>query len=305
MKGSFKFALIIFLITGCINAPRDNKYDPKNPDKAEIEGVVCEPDSLVMSNIIINLINRDMVIKVDTSDDHGIFNFDNIDPGIYKITASALHYSDFESGPESLWAGTIIVPYNIFFSTFHFEDDSVGSIPYGFNKVSGNWSVKQDSSQWHSLFNIYNGSDIDDDGCALTLFRSRSEYFDFGAKIKVLSSSGTNWEVGILLWYQDVRNYYFLRIRPAIITLNLMKDSLDTLIQRKDINFYTETWYYLKVIHFNNLIAFYLNDNILFSASLVNIIFRDGYWGMYVLCREPGGVASVNFDDVFIGRFEE
>lgn len=293
--------IIVFLFLNCLNAPRDNRYDPQNPHKAEIIGTVYEPDSASITGAILQLYDdNNQIVQVDTSDTQGKFVFLNINPGVYKITGQTKYYSKVEIEAESLWAGTVLDSYNILFTTFHFEDDLPNEMPYGFYRISGTWRVVSDSSANHSIPNVYNGCNTDAGDWAITFFRSPSQALEFSLKMKVLSSSGNDWETGILLWYQDRRNYYFIRIRQGYSTYGVMKDSVETIFYTKPLDFTTDTWHHLKAKRCGYALPVYIDEFFQFPISLVNLEFSSGYWGLYLLNHQVGFTTSINCDDIYL-----
>ncbi len=287
--------LFYFILLNCLNAPRNNKYDPDNPDKSEINGIIYEPDSLKVSGVLIYLINcSDSSVQTDTSDNSGYFSFMHINPGIYKIFTRTKYFKSGVIENESLWAGTKLPNYSIFFKTFHFEDDGIGSVPYGFNSVSGDWYVVADTDTNH----IYNGSDDYDNIPSISLFRNRTQGFKFELKIRISSSSGENWEMGILLWYQNNSNYYCLRITKSFTQLCLIKDGVETKLYTKSLSTIEDIWHYVTTVKTEGGLLIYLDGNFLFPISLISTEFEDGYWGLYVFSRAPGITASVDFDDI-------
>lgn len=287
----------ISLFFSCINAPRNNKYDPDNPDKAEISGFVYEPDSLAINNVVVNLIDRNHNITLcDTSDNEGRFSFDNINPGIYTITAHTKYFNDIVVENESLWAGTKLLNHSIFFTTFHFEDDGINAIPYGFTTIGGSWKVNVETNGNH----IYNGSNTTNDNTAISLFRNPTHGFQFALKIKISASSGSNWETGILLWYQDTLNYYSIKVTKSFIQYRFIKNGVDRILYTKFIEVAEDRWYYLNAIHYGDGLAVYLDNIFLFPISLITIEFSGGFWGLYVLNRDTGAIISVDFDDIYL-----
>jgi hypothetical protein len=295
-----------FAYTGCINAPRDNKYDPDNPDKAEMTGGACEPDGRIIAGANADLMHdyNDEVVRSDTSDSSGSFYFDKIDPGIYRIHALAPHFSGVYTGPESLWGGTRLDGYRLYFTTFHFEDDAEGAMPYGFSNITGRWAIARDPSQAneHSAPNVSRGANIGayDPDPSLAIFRSKAQYPDLEVKLKVLSSSGSQWQTGIVFRYQDKSNYYFVKMAPDTAEIGFKKDNNITIVADTSLTFLTETWYTLKISCDSLFTSVCMNDSCIFRTYTFAYVFPDGSFGMLVSSREPGVTATVNFDDIFV-----
>ncbi|MEO0129149.1 MAG: carboxypeptidase-like regulatory domain-containing protein [candidate division WOR-3 bacterium] len=297
MRKILTIPLVIFisLFSHCINAPRSNKYDPKNPDKAEVQGYVYEPDSLTITGAIINLLNyNNNIVQAETSDADGCFSFTRIDPGIYKITAQTKYFANIIIENESLWAGKKLTNYRIFFNTFHFEDDEINSVPYGFITVSGDWRISEDSNGNH----IYTGTDTDNTNPAITFFRNRTHAFKFSFKFMVSPVSGQNWETGILLWYQDSLNFYSIKITKTSVQYRLMKNGSLTVFYTKIRETTEGVFHTLKAVQAGDALPIYLDDIYLFPVSLINTAFENGYWGLYIMNHEPAALTTVNFDDI-------
>ncbi|MCX7995758.1 MAG: carboxypeptidase-like regulatory domain-containing protein [candidate division WOR-3 bacterium] len=290
------FLLLFLLLSNCINAPRNNKYDPDNPNKSEISGTIFEPDSLTVSNVILNLVDQNgNIVRCDTSDNSGNFTLRRIDPGIYTITAKTEYYKDVIIENESLWAGTKLTNYGIFFTTFHFEDDEINTVPYGFTRISGDWCVKADNKNY-----IYRGSDSDDDEPAISLFRNRTSAFKFELMFRVLPNSGQNWETGILLWYQDKLNCYRIKITKSLAQYSLVKNGVETNLYTKSIEITEGTFHNLKAVHTGDALIIYLDEIFLFPASLISLAFENGYWGIYVFNHNTNMTTSIDFDDIYL-----
>ncbi len=289
------FCLLVYL--NCIDAPRNNRYDPKNPDKAELGGIIYEPDSLPVSGALLYLLDGNgNIVKLDTSDDLGGFLLPQIDPGVYTIVGGTKYFKDVIIEQESLWAGTRYPNYNIFFTTFHFEDDEINTIPYGFNKISGEWRVLIDTDG----NKIYQGTDTDDNILGITFFRNKTKAFKFDIRFKISSVSGPQWETGILMWYQDNANYYSIIIKKTIIQYKFVRNGVETVLYTKNYETSEGVWHQLKSIFTGDGLVVYLDDVFLFPISLINIAFANGYWGMYVFNHDSGMITSVDFDDIYL-----
>ncbi|MEO0156019.1 MAG: hypothetical protein ABIL07_02785, partial [candidate division WOR-3 bacterium] len=195
---------------------------------------------------------------------------------------------------ESLWAGTKVTNYGIFFTTFHFEDDEINTVPYGFTAVSGDWHITEDSNGNH----IYTGIDTDDNNPAITIFRNRTHAFKFSIKFMIDSMSGQSWETRILLWYQNSQNYYYIKITKFSTQYILVHNGLETILYTKMVETSGGELHTLKAVHAGDALIIYLDDTFLFPVSLINIAFENGYWGLYIMNHEPAALTTVNFDDI-------
>ncbi len=295
----FSVTLNFLVISNCINVPRDNIYDSKNPDKASLKGILYEPDSIPVNDVIVYLLHNEKRTYTDTTNTQGGYYFERIDPGIYTMLAQTKYYAEI-GATESLWAGIHIPNYNLFFTTLHFDDETQGQIPYGFNVISGEWNIIKDSSPGHSLPNVYNGINHFDNQFSLSLFRSPGTCYDFGMRFKILDSATLQWETGMVLWYQNNKNFYFVRVNGARIIFGSMEDSAETQIHHRNISLPSNTWCTLQVMRYDTQIRFLLNGESAFLFSVSDIQFSDGFWGIYVVNNDSTGVVSVVFDDIYV-----
>ncbi len=296
-------AAIAFILFSCINAPRDSIYDPNNPNRAYIVGIVCEPDSSPVDGAVITLSIDEQIIKADTTDDTGGYEIEDIIPDIYKLTVeSPLYYDVWEQYPESLWAETYLDNYDIFLDTYVFEDDSIGTvIPYAFGAAYGSWSIVEDNGQpeKHSVPNVYKGEDSDTTEPAISLLQQTDiTAFYFAAKLKVLSASGTDWQVGIVYRFQNPMNYYLLKIYADSIVALKVVDGAEVRIQGVAQIFSTDIWYSLAVEYDNTHMTIYLNNEWCIGATDGSI--KQGQLGLWVSDSNTGTAASVFFDDVTV-----
>jgi hypothetical protein len=296
------YILIGALFLGeCINAPRDNKYDPKNPDKAYLSGHTCEPDGSILSDVIVKLHNDDNIIQVDTSDVEGIFEFDEITPDIYKISAETQYYTRLEIYPESLWAGTADTNYDIYFTTFDFEDEQAGTTtPYGFSIAYGSWRIDQDFQQpeKHSVAQVLNIAHNDTTERAIAFYHSSIRNFLFDVKFKILNSSGNQWEAGIILRYQDESNYHSIRICSDTVSFITVKGGNEVQRRTNIMNVTKNIWHSLEADCEEHLMIIRLDDEFMFTV--IDGDFLSGLIGLWALNQQTGTTTSVHFDDVTI-----
>ncbi len=289
--------LLIFLTC---NAKRDNIYDPRNPDKASVGGVIYEPDSLPVSGAIALLTKNGLTVRCDTSNALGEYHFENIDPGIYGIIFRTQYFNDVIFNAESLWAGTRFNAYDIFFTTFHFEDDRIGELAYGFNSAGGEWRVIGDTAGDHSKPQVLCGSAADSGARAVAFFQNPTKALKFNFKMNVKGSSGNNWETGILMWYQNESNYYVVRITSFSIKYCLVNNSVETVLYTKSISFAKDVWHNIETDFTGEALILYVDEVFQFPISLMNIVFSDGMWGVYVLKNNTTSQASVMYDDIYL-----
>jgi len=290
--------VLIVAALACWNASRDNRYDPKNPDKAHITGYAMEYDSTVVSGAIIYLLQDDMVLKTDTSDALGSFEMTNIDPGIYKIQAKTRFFNRIEIYPESLWANTDQI-YFITFHTYHFEDDSNGAVsPYGFESEEGAWRVTDNFSNpsAHSVPHVYRGEYKDTAGFSLTLGEKNLKNFFVKISVLVNDSSSAGWKAGVVFRYENPGNYYLLQVSQDTVSfLKVLSDSV-FLWNKNPFHFPTGMWNTISLrcqegsilCYINNICQFMLVDN-----SIVN-----GQVGFWLSNENLDSLTSADFDDI-------
>ncbi|HEC78743.1 MAG TPA: carboxypeptidase regulatory-like domain-containing protein [candidate division WOR-3 bacterium] len=295
-----QIVIIYFFIIGCINAPHSNIYDPENPHKARITGSVREPDGTPLENAVIALFQGEKMIQSDTSDGEGVFMLDDITPGIYKIEATALYYTMVEISPETLWAGTKLNGFDIYFSTLHFDNEAAGTASaYGFETITGDWNIMNDNGQTteHSLPNVYNGKNKNTEK-ALVLYSMDFGDFKFKTKLKILNSTEENWEAGIVFRYRNEENHYCLKISSDTLSLVKKENGIQKAVAVVECATPKEKWFSLGVECYFTVIKTYLNDQLMFYE--VNNVLTSGRAGLTVMNKIPTQTTSVNFDDVTI-----
>lgn len=298
-------SLLILIVwsTSCLKAPRSNKYDPQNPDKAILQGYVYEPDAVVIHDAIVRLLYDGEVIQTDTTDYEGSFEFSEIDPGVYKITADASYYNTMERYPESLWAGVYDPDFDLYLSTYGFEDDPLSSSsPYAFVNVRGNWYINEDNQdpEQHTIPNVFSCNNEDTTVCALSLHRAEASDFWFETKFKIHGSSGPNWVAGIVFRYQDVQNFYCLNISADTISFRRVRNGSEVIIRNAPYNFTTDTWFTLGVKTSSTSMKIFVEDDSIPLFIVIDPSFLEGKLGLSVPCQYAGTITSVNFDDVTI-----
>jgi len=299
MKRFIPLVLIAAMIA-CWNAPRDNRYDPRNPDKAQITGQALECDNAAVSGAIIELLQNGVVLKTDTCNASGGFEIDNIDPGIYKILANARYFNPIEVYPESLWANTERA-YSITFHTYHFEDDPDGTAsPYGFEPENGTWRVTDEFSNphAHSTPHVYRGDQKDTTGFALTLCEKNLKNLFIKANMIVNDSSSAEWKAGVIFRYRNAYNYYLMQVTHD--TVSFIRVLNDTLYLRKmrPLYFPVGTWSTISLRCKEDSTFCYIND--IYQFGVLDSSFVDGRFGFMLTNGNPDSLTSVNFDDVMI-----
>ena len=291
--------------TTCLKAPHSNKYDPQNPDKAILQGYVYEPDAVVIHDAIVRLLFNEEVIQTNTTDHEGAFEFGEIDPGVYRITADASYYNTMEHYPESLWAGVHEHDFDLYLSTYGFEDDSLNcSSPYAFVNVQGNWNISEDyqEPELHSIPNVFSCNNEDTAVCALSLHRAEASDFWFETKLKIHGSSGPNWAAGIVFRYQDIQNFYCLNISADTISFRQVRNGSEAIIRNVPYNFTTDTWFTLGVKVSSTIMKIFVEGDSMPLFLVIDPSFLEGKLGLFVPCQYAGTITSVSFVYVTIRR---
>jgi hypothetical protein len=293
--------MLILAITACIDAPRDNKYDPQNPDRAYLSAYVYELGSYPVEYAIVVLMQDSMAVRSDTSNFEGIVEFEEIIPGIYDIHAEALYYSAVDYPSESLWAGIYSESLRIEFNTLPFEDEAQGThSPHGFEVLNGAWMITEDIQQpeVHSVPQVYGSSVSTANDTAIALCQTEAENFLIKAHIKIDTSSVDSWRAGIVMRFRDLNNYYTVTLSPDSVYCDLVFNGQKTNIHARAHEAIPGIWQELCVerpydwifmrIILNGAIIYSIYDNVLSGGSM----------GLIACNGEEPGATTVHFDDV-------
>ncbi|MGB9720484.1 MAG: carboxypeptidase-like regulatory domain-containing protein [bacterium] len=295
MKKIFILITLILMVT-CLKPPRDNEFDPDNPDKAYLTGVVESPDGKV-KKAKVKLFTLDHEVYDSTfSSENGEYEFTEIDPGIYKIMAFIPYYLPAEYYPESLPAG-ISDTVDLYFCAmiFNFDNDSVGTIePFDFKKVTGIWSVQNDNSA-PSAPNVYNCNSQ----YGLALYNQAVLNYSISMDFKFLSQVDTLTQAGVVLRLQDSLNYYIVSVSREILTFCKVKNGITTVLQYAPNFIMQNEWYDLWVEVCDDNFKIYFNGDL--KIEKTDNEFGEGKTGLWVYRTSPPQ-ASVNFDNVIIYR---
>lgn len=288
--------IIIILMVACLNPKRDNEFDPNNPDKAYLTGIIDSPYGKV-KKAKVKLLTLDHELYDSTfSDLEGWYQFSDIDPGIYKIMAFAPYYLPAEYYPESLPAG-ISDTVDLYFSTmiFNFDNDTVGTIePFDFMRVTGNWKVQNDISA-PSQPNVYN--------CfsqrGLVLYNQTVESFAIGIEFKFNAPPDSFSHVGVVLRLQDSLNYYTVSVSKEMLFFCKVVNGVLIIIENAPVFVAHNQWYDLWVDVCDTQFKVYFNEEL--KIEKADGTFGEGKTGLLI---ERAGVnlLSVNFDNVIICR---
>jgi len=295
MKRILISLMILFCIV-CLKPPRDNPYDPDNPDKAYLTGIVTSPDGRV-ANAEVKLITIDDELYDTTyTDDQGWFEFTEIEPGIYKIMAFAPYYLPAEYAPESLPAGSSDTIELYFYGMkFTFDDDTVGTIePFDFRKVSGIWKVMSDNTA-PSQPNVYNCNSQR----GLALYNKEVSDFSIGVNFKFNNLVDTLSSAGIIFRLKDSLNHYVVLASRRIVSFVKIKNGTPVILATAPVDIFHNQWYELWVEACANHYKIYFDGELKIDKS--DGEFSKGMTGLWVNREQPPQI-SVNFDNVVICR---
>ena len=288
-------------LTACLDAPRDNIYDPENPDKAYISLCVQEIGCLPLDGANVDLMRDGVVLRSDTSDQDGAVEFGEIDPGIYYFRGRTPHYADAYLGPESLWAGTRVENARLDIGTLDFEDDLPGTgAVYGMVTVSGSWSIGTENAdpEFHSTPQVYQGGDPDTTTCAVACRATGDQYFTFEVKLSVDTSTTGDWEAGVVFRFQDGLNYYKLVLTPDTFRCYCVVSGYETQLRAVAQATAAGEWHTMRVErHLNEAYFRIVLDHFVYFI-VFDDIFSGGLVGLCSSNRNNGGTTKVNFDDL-------
>jgi len=300
-KEAFTGIAILLTITTCIDAPRDNKYDPKNPNRAYLSASIYEIGLFPLEAATVDLTQNSTIVQSDTSGPDGTAEFEEIVPGIYTICADALHYSTVICPVETLWAGTYLESLRLEFNTLDFEDEIAGtSSPHRFVPLSGSWTIANDSQQpeLHSTPNVYRASDIITTEAAVSLCQAETESFLFNARMKVDVSSGNSWRAGLVMRYQDAGNYYRFMLSSDTAYCDLVMNGQTINLQAEARESDPGVWQKLSIEKPDSWIFVRLNVNDLPVFTVYDNVFPGGQVGLITYTEEGSETVTVYFDDV-------
>jgi hypothetical protein len=296
--------IIILSLAVCIKPPRDNEYDPNNPNKAALSGTVYDINGNRLPKAVVSLMQDTEVFYADTSAAEGAYAIADIDPGIYKLIARAPYCKPYECDAESLPADTVAAVDICFCEQYYdFESESLGTIqPYGFETVFGNWLILSDSAEPgdHSLPMVYHGNKPVSGGISVSLLTNSAADFFFETKLKVLDYGNLTWATGALFRYSDTLNFYFVAITNTGIALERRLNGVDSTFMATPHSFLTGQWYDLIVEMRGSHIQVLLNWDKIFETDDGSI--PNGPVGLWISNTYAAHATSVHFDDVVISR---
>jgi hypothetical protein len=297
MKRLFILAISCLFFVVCLKPARDNEYDPDNPDKAYLAGSVYnhfDNDSPMAHAMVVLMHDGYDWADTTTADADGGYVFDEVDPGLYEISAEGGHFMS-DVFPESLPAGrndTFDVCLHKAF--FDFEDEALNTgEPHGFSVVETTWSVVDDPDQGHVYMGTTPGT-----GLSIAVVDPVLQDFSFESLVKVDTSSGNSFFTGILFRFHDIQNFYGVIFSSSRIELLRAHAGAWTPIDTIPRSFSVGQWYRLSVECCGDHIQVFLDNS---STPLFDVhdgTFADGQAGLFI-----EHLASVRFDDVYIDLY--
>ncbi|MEO0123156.1 MAG: carboxypeptidase-like regulatory domain-containing protein [candidate division WOR-3 bacterium] len=287
---------MITLFAGCLKPPRDNPYDPDNPNKAYLAGYVSSADGKISGAEVKLLTMDDSIYSITSSNSAGWYEFTNVNPGIYKLIAFARNFIPTEYSPESLPAGssdTVELYFNAVKYTFDEED--TGTVePTDFKRLYGNWRVVNDSTA-PSQPNAYNCfSQIGISNYAKTV-----SDFSIGLNFKFLTPVDTFSYAGVILRMKDTINYYSVSVSRKALIFAKIKNGNPIPLDYYPLFINQNQWYELWVDAIGSEFKIYFDGDLKIEKS--DTEFSQGKVGLFI-SRETAPPISVNFDDVIICR---
>ncbi len=290
------FAAIIILVVACLNPPRDNDFDPNNPNKAHLVGYLESPEGKV-KNAKVKLFTIAHELYDSTySNAEGGYEFKEIDPGIYKIMAFLPYYLPAEYYPESLPAGKYDT-VDLYFSAniFNFDNDTINTTePFDFQRIAGDWRVMNDNTA-PSQPHVYNCRSH----YGLALYSRTVTNYCIQVEFKINTPVDTATQVGIVARLQDSLNYYLVAVAKEMLFFCKVKNGLLDVLQQTQILVNQNVWYGLCVDACEKNFKIYFNGDL--KIEYTDNDFAIGKTGLWAN-RISGLDVSVSFDDIIIYR---
>jgi len=169
-------------------------------------------------------------------------------------------------------------------------------IEVAYNK--GSWAVTSAASAPSSP-NVYKLASVAGNPSGLTGLAAVPGFdyddFTFETKVRALTGSPANWQVGIYFRYHDKNNYYRASFDSSNLYLDKKAAGAESSLDSKVKTFLPNTWYTLKVVASDNSFEIYINDILELSATDDDSSFSKGRFALL-------GMNSVHaqFDDLNI-----
>jgi hypothetical protein len=301
------FCLPLLIITGCLEPPRDNPYDPNNPDKGYLAGTAYDHNGDFLEGAAVTLKLADEDRYSTQTDFQGNYEFAEVDPGLYTLVAEAEYYDTLYFEDVEIKSYTHNDSFDLYFSElcFDFENEQVGTVePYGFRHIIGTWQIQEDYGEpgQHSTPMVYSATNnTSSTAYSLAVLKDTLDDFWIGVKIKILGSSGWSWRTGLILRYQDANNYYLIQFTTTALSLVKVRDGSPLPIAVADeLTFSADTWYYVSAHLIGSQIKVYLNFEELFDINDATSPLLAGVSGLWLKSDDPVTEARANFDDVYV-----
>ncbi len=289
------------MVIACLEPEHDNIYDPDNPEKAHIAGTVRGYDWSILPDARVGLVADTSLIDETTSDGEGFYEFFDVDPGVYRIVAVYGYYRPMETDEFGVTAGADVDTADVYFQEiyFHFEDEPTGTTePLGWEVLSDAWEVLEDTDEpfTHSTPNVYNGTAGNPGQAAIAVFENEMANFSIGTEVKVLDTSGSGWEAGLVLRFSDVDNFYQLALGEGYIVFRSIENGVVNELHIEAVPVNEGSYYYIGAECYDERIKLWFEDGII--HELDDYTFTSGSAGLWVY--DPDEPVSVNFDDIII-----
>jgi len=117
--------------------------------------------------------------------------------------------------------------------------------------------------------------------------------FSFESNIKALTDSDNSWQAGLVFRYQDINNFYRVRIAANDLIVYKVLNGANTILYSKSQVFSKDTWYKIKVEASGSTLNVYLNDTLLTTTPVTDTAFSIGRLGLVGL-----NTVHAQYDDV-------
>lgn len=308
MKKFAMTAWVILLVTmACLEPPRDNPYDPNNPEKGYLAGTAYDHNGDFLEGALVMLKIGEFEKYSTQTDFQGNYEFAEVDPGLYTLVAEAQYYSILYFEDVEIKSYTSNDSFDLDFNAlyYNFESEQVGTVePYGFRHIIGTWQVQQDYAEpaQHSTPMVYSATNSASSATySLVVLQDTLDDFWIGVNIKILGSSGSAWRAGLILRYQDANNYYLIQFTTSAFSLVKVRDGSPLPMAMVDtLAFSADTWYYVAAQLTGNEIIVYLNNEELFDITDSSSPLLTGVSGLWLKSDSPTTDAGAHFDDVHV-----
>jgi len=182
---------------------------------------------------------------------------------------------------------------------FHFEDEDVGTVqPLGWEVLTDAWEIIQDTDEplTHSVPNVYNGTAGIPGQAAIAVFENEMANFSIGTEVKVLDTSGSGWEAGLVLRFSDFDNFYQLVLGNGYVVFRKIENGVINELHIEAVPVNEGSYYYIGAECYDSNIKLWFEDDII--HELDDNTFASGSAGLWVYDQDQP--ASVNFDDIII-----